>query len=356
MKRLSLLTHSPIEFYFNQNPKDFVVTEVPLYEFSGEGEHLVLKVAKRGLSTHELLNTLSSSAHIPIKEIGYAGLKDKQAYTIQHISLPKKYEKSLEYLSDENIKILERTLHKNKLKTGHLKGNHFFIRIKKLNPTDATKITSVIESIRKYGFANYFGYQRFGRDGDNAKEGKIVAQNQRGRVNYKKEFLINAYQSELFNNWLAKRVEISKIVNSMSAKEASEALMLESETIKLLGEQSHLFKLFAGDVMCHYPHGRLFGDDDVLELASRFEAKTISPTGLLCGKKCEFSKDKAWEVEKEYIDENIKLSGVRRYAWVWAENLEFTYKQSEAWGELSFYLPKGCYATTLLEQIKGGEL
>ncbi|MFW5990555.1 MAG: tRNA pseudouridine(13) synthase TruD, partial [Campylobacterales bacterium] len=187
MKRLSLLTHSPIEFYFNQNPKDFVVTEVPLYEFSGEGEHLVLKVAKRGLSTHELLNTLSSSAHIPIKEIGYAGLKDKQAYTIQHISLPKKYEKNLEYLSDENIKILERTLHKNKLKTGHLKGNHFFIRIKKLNPTDATKITSVIDSIRKYGFANYFGYQRFGRDGDNAKEGKIVAQNQRGRVNYKKE-------------------------------------------------------------------------------------------------------------------------------------------------------------------------
>ncbi|MEA2019832.1 MAG: tRNA pseudouridine(13) synthase TruD, partial [Campylobacterota bacterium] len=41
MKKQHYLNHSKIDIYFKQNKDDFVVTEVPLYEFSGEGEHLI---------------------------------------------------------------------------------------------------------------------------------------------------------------------------------------------------------------------------------------------------------------------------------------------------------------------------
>ncbi len=34
-------------------PDDFVVEEIPLYEPSGEGEHLYLRIRKRSLTTHE---------------------------------------------------------------------------------------------------------------------------------------------------------------------------------------------------------------------------------------------------------------------------------------------------------------
>lgn len=350
------LTHSPIDFVFNQSAKDFVVTEVPLYDFSGEGEHLVFKLAKKGLSTWEALQSISSSCHIPIRELGYAGLKDKQAYTIQHISVHKKYEPNLEHLSDERLKIVERCYHKNKLKTGHLKGNKFFIRVKKLNPVDAKKIESAVETIREYGFPNFFGFQRFGKDGDNAEKGKELAHKIKGRVNYKNEFFINAYQSQLFNTWLEKRIAISNIVTAFDKKEAMKALGFDEAVVNLLQSQKHPFKLLGGEIFCHYPHGRLFSDENTLEQSERFLQKEIAPTGLLYGKKSEFAEGLAGEIESAFVDTAIGLNGVRRYAWVWPEELTFTYKEEDAHGEFSFFLPKGCYATTLLEQIKGAEI
>ena len=52
------------EFVFNSSPRDFTVEEIPLYEFTGEGEHLVLKVRKKELTTWEMIDILSG------KELG----------------------------------------------------------------------------------------------------------------------------------------------------------------------------------------------------------------------------------------------------------------------------------------------
>ena len=86
--RLYPLSHAPIHFHFRQTPADFVVTEIPLYDFSGEGEHLILKVRKKALTTWQMLETLSSHLGIRVRDIGYAGLKDRDAMTVQYISLP----------------------------------------------------------------------------------------------------------------------------------------------------------------------------------------------------------------------------------------------------------------------------
>lgn len=351
MNRFYSLDHSSIDFVFKQTPRDFVVDEIPLYEFSGEGEHLVLHVRKKNLTTWEMIDVFCVFLGIKAKEIGYAGLKDKSALTKQYISINKKYEQKLDNFSHPNIKILSRTYHNNKIKTGHLKGNRFFIRLKKVNPTNAKKIDLALNRIKQHGMPNFFGYQRFGKDGKNYLLGEKIALGLAKERNVKiKKLLINSYQSHLFNLWLSRRLEISKLIESFSPKELEDTLNLSSHTLYELKQQNHPFKLITGDVLQHYPFGRLFDfNGDIAEI-ERFNKHEIAPTGLLCGKKAWLAKDEARIIEKDF-NQTISANGARRYAWVFPQEIEGEYKENDAWFELHFTLPKGSYATVLLEEI-----
>ncbi len=123
MDRFYSLSHSSIDFHFRQTPRDFVVEEIPLYEFCGDGEHLVLFIRKKELSTLELVSIIAKYLGIQNKEIGYAGLKDKHAMTKQYISLHKKYEEKMDDFKHEDIKILSKIYHNNKIRIGHLSGH-----------------------------------------------------------------------------------------------------------------------------------------------------------------------------------------------------------------------------------------
>ena len=349
--RLYPLSHAPIQFHFRQTPADFVVTEIPLYTFSGEGEHLILKVRKKGLTTWKMLEILSTHLGIRVRDIGYAGLKDKEAMTVQYLSVHRKYEEALRRFSHDAIKILETTRHVNKLRIGHLKGNRFFIRLKKVSPTDATKITSLLKWIGANGSPNYFGYQRFGREGDNYETARQIVEGKRKmRDRKKRDFLMSAYQSHLFNLWLSKRIEISRLFEGLKPKELKEVFVWNDETIRQVHGQRHFFKLLPGDVMQHYPHGRLFTASELLEEGERFAKRDISPTGILPGNRAKQATGLAWEIEKEFVEE-IPAAGGRRYAWIWPEEIEGRYKKEEWHYELHFTLPKGSYATVLLEMI-----
>jgi tRNA pseudouridine13 synthase len=341
------------DFVFTPSPRDFSVEEVPLYEFAGEGEHLVLKVRKKNLTTWEMLNILSAHIGVSKRELGYAGLKDKHAITIQYISLPKKYKESLESFEHSDIKILEEFVHNNKIRVGHLKGNKFWLRFKKVYGANLDKIESVVKWVKTNGMPNYFGHQRFGIKGDNYLEGKALVEGKlRVRDKKKREFLISAYQSYLFNNWLAKRVKLSMLMQDFSNKEVEDILKLQSNTLKGVKEQKHFFKLLEGDLYIHYPYGRVFYEE--LDVATnRFAKKDISPTGLVAGKKVKRAQDVAYSAFESSIDCEIRESGSRRYAWIFPEILDKRYIEDKAWYELSFYLPKGSYATVFVDTLKG---
>ena len=356
MDRLYAFNHSGVSFYFKQSSSTFVVQEVPLYDFSGTGEHLVLHVRKKNLTTLELIEKIAKYLKIQRKEIGYAGLKDKNALTYQYISLHKKYEKQLEGFSQEGVKILSKTYYDNKIRMGHLKGNEFFIRLKKVNPTDGAKITQILENIKKSGMPNFFGYQRFGNDGQNYKEGELIAKGKKSLRDVKmRKFLVSAYQSHLFNLWLSKRLEIGRLIESFDIKELTSLLNMPKEELKELQKQKHPFKIMRGDLMQHYPYGRVFEVEQISSEYERFLSKDISPTGLLCGKRVKVASMSAREIEKSF-DETIQADGQRRYAWVFPQNIKGEYKPQEAWYELHFFLPKGSYATVLLEEIAKKEL
>ena len=182
-------------------------------------------------------------------------------------------------------------------------------------------------------------------------------------------FLISAYQSHLFNQWLSLRIDISHLITKIKEREIYQALemyfhtkeipqaFLDMNYCEMLKMQPHFFKIFYGDYMCHYPFGKNFlVEEELLVDSRRFMEKDIAPTGLLSGIKSQISQKEAGFFESKFIDSRIKSVGQRRYAWIFPENLQFLYKQEEAQGELKFFLPKGAYATNLLRELAHREI
>jgi tRNA pseudouridine13 synthase len=161
---------------------------------------------------------------------------------------------------------------------------------------------------------------------------------------------INAYQSYLFNNWLSKRIEISKLIDAFEPKEIYEKLNLPLDIVKQMKKQKHPLKLITGDLLSHYPYGKIFTIDNLEEESEKFFERDRVPTGLLSGKKVKRSIDLAYEIEKEY-DVNTGEDGARRFAWIFPEEVESNYKEDKNWMELKFYLPKGSYATEVIAEI-----
>lgn len=351
MNKQFYLNHSKLDVVFKQNKDDFVVTEIPLYEFSGEGEHLIIKFRKKDLTTWDAQQIFSEQLGCKAKDIGYAGLKDKNAMTVQSFSVPKSCEANLAKFHHDNIKILETTYHNNKIRIGHLKGNKFFIRLKRVNTVDSRKIEQILGQMVTWGIPNYFGFQRFGIEGDNYKKGELIVQGKlKERSQKLRQMYINAYQSHLFNDWLSKRIELSKLVDAFEPKAIYEKLGLPLDIVKQMKKQEHPFKLLPGDLMSHYPFGKIFHVENLEEEAQKFNDRDRVPTGILAGRKIKVSIGLAYEIEKEY-DIKIPENGARRFAWIFPQEIESNYKDEKNWMEISFTLPKGSYATELISEL-----
>ncbi len=354
MTKQNFLTHSHVELLFKPTKDDFVVSELPLYEFSGDGEHLMIQIRKKDLTTWVMIDTVARHLGIKARDIGYAGMKDKNAMTIQYISCHKSLESKLATFKDDKIKILNTTYHNNKLKIGHLKANKFFIRLKQVQKGAVPILLEAIKQLSTNGMANYFGYQRFGIDGDNHDKGKLILDGKLKERNIKlKKLFLSAYQSYNFNLWLSKRVEISNLVREFKPAQLTQQLGLDIDTITNMKNQTLPYKLLSGDVMSHYPHGRLFLCEDMSSEVARFVERTISPTGLLIGHKTTKATNIAQIYEAQFDNPTHRLDGARRYAWVFPTDITSNYIDDKKHLELEFTLPKGCYATEFIWHICG---
>ncbi|MCC5822394.1 MAG: tRNA pseudouridine(13) synthase TruD [Phycisphaerales bacterium] len=147
-----------------QREEDFLVDEIPLYEPCGEGEHIYLYVEKRGLSTIQMRDELARHFRVSSRAIGHAGLKDKHAITRQVVSIhtPGKKPEDFPSFKHSRIDIQWADLHRNKLQRGHLAGNRFSIRVRDIEPTAAVHAQRALARLAKTGVPNRFGLQRFG--------------------------------------------------------------------------------------------------------------------------------------------------------------------------------------------------
>ncbi len=322
----------------------FIVQEVPLYEPGGEGGHLYVNLTKVGLTTKEIEIALERLFGLERGAVGYAGLKDKAAIATQTFSIPladaRQNQESVmaRRISDQlPVTVHWVRRHGNKLKPGHLLGNRFTIILSELAlPTDVAFETaqSIAAAILRTGFPNYFGEQRFGGRGDNADQGRELLLGQR-RVpdRWLRRFLISAFQSQLCNRYLARRIE--------------------------MGAFTHLLQ---GDVAKKHATGGMFDVEDAAAEQPRFAAQEISFTAPLFGAKMWPAAGDAGALEAMILAETeitedrwriAKIEGGRRLGRVIAPDLRLT--QVAQGLLLEFFLPKGSFATTLLREFMKNE-
>ncbi|PLY05980.1 MAG: tRNA pseudouridine(13) synthase TruD [Arcobacter sp.] len=330
IKREFLQKHKAINFKFYQNVDDFVVEEQPI-KFAGRGNFIIAKIKKRQLGTWDLIESLGRGLQVYENELGYAGLKDKNATTTQYISIPKKYSKDLKHFKHNKIEILETTLHGSKLNIGDLEGNRFEINLHEVKMEDVGKIEKLLKQISKVGMPNYFGFQRFGHDGAEnlEKARKYIYEDLIIKDRKISKMLVSAYQSDFFNKWLVERLSIS----------------------------GNSFKALSGDVFREYSKDKFFTPKNLTEIILKdFEDKKIVPTGLLPGRQAFRSMREAREIEEKYDDTYIQEKGYRRDAIVYPKDVSVNYNKQTEKCKLKFTLPKGSYATVLIENIANRNL
>ncbi len=139
-----------------EKPEDFVVEEILSLKIE-EGPYHYYKVRKTNWNTLDLIRELKM--RLRVKDVGYAGLKDKRAVTTQHISVGKKIPftipgVTLEYLGTG----------KQRIYLGMLEGNKFTLTVRDLDEE--------LQPIKE--IVNLYGEQRF--SDKNARLGKCLVQ------------------------------------------------------------------------------------------------------------------------------------------------------------------------------------
>jgi tRNA pseudouridine13 synthase len=182
-------------------PEDFVVEEDLGFAPDGDGAHLLLKVRKRNANTGWVAQELARGLGCQVRDIGFAGLKDRRAVAIQWFSLPataRALEAAAGFVNPE-FAVLEVHRHRRKLPRGALAGNAFAIRIRDYSGPP-TGLRERCEAILASGVPNYFGPQRFGREASNLAR---LAEARPGRA---ESFVLSAARSLVFNAVVGQRV------------------------------------------------------------------------------------------------------------------------------------------------------
>ena len=312
------------------HPSDFVVIESCSIEFSGDGEHDYLWIEKTGANTHWVAECLAKHGGVPVRDVGYAGLKDRHAVTRQWFSVRRTASVDWNAFTAEGVVILEKQVHRRKLRRGAHSGNTFRIALRS-DDIDANleAIENRIAIIDQCGVPNYFGEQRFGRGGGNIE---LCRQLFAGRKlpRHKRGIALSAARSLIFNDILDARV-----------KQGSWNTILPGELANLDGSAS----VFAVEEV-----------DD--ELVARCNAHDIHPSGSLWGLGAPQSAFDVAILEREVAHSHAEITAGLSSAGVDAStrplrlrvrDLRYTLEAGVCWVEFS--LPKGGYATTVLREI-----
>ncbi len=193
-----------------QSPDDFVVREELGFEPDGTGEHVFLHLEKCGLNTADLAQRLSEISGVPLRDIGYSGLKDRNAVTSQwfSIGLAGRAEPDWSIVERKgDVDILQCSRHTRKLRRGVHRSNAFNLMLRAI-AGDRCDLEQRLQAVREQGVPNYFGEQRFGRDGNTLSQARhwIERQGSRRLSRHKRSLYLSALRSHVFNLLLVERV------------------------------------------------------------------------------------------------------------------------------------------------------
>lgn len=239
----------PVTGIIRRRPEDFIVEEELSFPLSGAGEHLYLRIRKTGQNTRWVARQLAGALALPHKAIGFAGLKDRHAVTSQWFSvhLPGRPDPDPAGWAIDGVEVVEAVRHSGKLRTGALSGNRFRLVIRDV-AGDRAALAERLELLRTRAVPNYFGPQRFGRDGGNLD---LLCGTGRTPDRRARSFGLSALRAALFNLWLARRIEAGTWCEALPGE-----ILYGPADRRFLHEAKHA----PGDGAC--PTGLLWGDGE----------------------------------------------------------------------------------------------
>ncbi len=315
-------------------PEDFVVEEDLGFAPDGDGAHLLLKVRKRNANTGWVAQELARGLGCQVRDIGFAGLKDRRAVAVQWFSLPATPRALADApgFANPEFEVLQVHRHRRKLPRGALAGNAFTIRIRQYTGS-AASLRERCERITHSGVPNYFGPQRFGRDASNLsrladRDGTgAVAGRRSGRPD---SFVLSAARSLVFNAVVGERVRDGSwdtlAVGDVANLEGRGSVFAVTELTPDLPQR--LAQLDVHPTGPMWGAGELMPTGAVLDLERRIGLELATP--------CAFTIDAGLRQERR----SLRLK-VRDLAW----------EQDADQVVLGFWLRSGSFATAVLREI-----
>jgi tRNA pseudouridine13 synthase len=324
------------------SPEDFRVREWLGFEPTGAGEHLFLTVRKRGANTKWVAQQLAKRAGIRMREVSFAGLKDRHALTEQAFTLLERSTRPDDWLgfghdlhtgqaSDgEYFEVIAAARHLRKLKRGSHRANDFVITLRDF-VVDPAQLEYRLQQIATHGVPNYFGEQRFGRDGGNLDIAEqwlchgVPPPDRDAR-----SFALSAARSALFNTVLSARIAAANWNH-----------LLPGEVVNL-DDTGSVFTIDAVDA----------------DLVQRCQQLDIHPTAPLCG--CGESRVSGvaaqfeqqallpWQQWQQGLMD-LRVQQQRRATRLMVQNLNWSYQ--DAVMTLRFRLMRGAFATAVLREV-----
>ena len=310
-------------------PEDFRVVEIPGFELSGDGEHDFLRIENINANTNWVAQGLAHHANVPVRDVGFAGMKDRHAVTRQWFSVrrPGGTKANWGQLDLQGVSVLDVARHNRKMRRGAHKGNRFELLIRAISDPDST-LEKRLKKIGESGVPNYFGEQRFGRNGSNIGLAQSFFAGRR-MSREKRSIALSSARSLIFNNVLSARVSAG-----------------DWDT------------LIAGDVANLEGSGSVFPvpvlDEEISKRCREFD---IHPSGVLWGKGAPTTGGEPRDLECEIAaNEPLLLAGLERHTDEGRRALRFVIRELE-WEiandnlTLSFSLPRGGFATAVLREL-----
>lgn len=312
--------------------EDFQVDEVLDIPLTGEGEHLWLWVEKRYLNTEEVAKRIAKAVQVPLRQVSYAGLKDKLALTRQWFSihLPGKSDPDLSALESEQLHIAKKIRHQRKLQRGTHSGNGFIICLTQLQ-ADKEALNERLTQIVSTGVPNYFGLQRFGFEGNNVIQAlEFANQHHYPEQRNMRSRLLSSARSYLFNKVLAARV-----LNSTWNQ------------------------VIEGDILSFTESRSFFPSNELESTDNRFAELVIHPTAPLIGEGELATTGAVFQLEQTILEHEpllvnwLQAAGLkqeRRILRLPVKSLTWDFIGTDRL-QLSFTLPTGCFATSVIREL-----
>ncbi|MCG3730212.1 tRNA pseudouridine(13) synthase TruD [Vibrio cincinnatiensis] len=225
------------------SPEHFKVVEDLGYEFSGQGEHVMVCIRKTGENTSFVANELAKACGVKSKDVGWAGLKDRHAVTEQWLSvyLPDGKFPNLAAFEAQypSIEVLAMTRHHKKLRPGDLRGNHFELLLSEVS--NMADVMQRLPMIAQQGVPNYFGQQRFGREGNNVSEARRWGRdNVRSRNQNQRSLYLSAARSWIFNHIVSQRIQagcFDRFIEGDIALKEGQAILISADQLAEFNQQ-----------------------------------------------------------------------------------------------------------------------